>query len=117
MSSAMRYAIIVVGAFILGAYSVAGLHYYSLIVSRTISVWSRLALYIPTVALFVFAPMVACGFLLGWGGDPGNKATRVAWLLTVFFCWIGPVYFYAIKNRSVLSVRLRGRQTDRARES
>ena len=113
----MRYAIIIVGAFILGMYSVAGLHYYSLVVSRTMGVWSRLVLYMPAVALFIFAPMVACGFLLGWGGDPGTKATRIAWLLTVFFCWIGPVYFYLIKNRAVLSVRLRGRQTGAARES
>jgi hypothetical protein len=113
----MRFAIIVVGAFILGAYSVAGLHYYSLVVSHTNSVWSRLALYIPAVGLFIFAPMVACGFLLGWGGDPGTVATRIAWLFTVFFCWIGPVYFYLIKNRAVLSVRLRGRQTNRLRES
>jgi hypothetical protein len=105
----MHYLMIVAGASILGAYSVAGLHYYSVAVSRTRSEWTRLALSISAMALFFFVPMVGCMFLLGTGDDPGTKLTRGLWLLFVLFCWIGPVYFYMIRCRTVLRNRLRGR--------
>ena len=38
--------------------------------------------------------------------DP--EAIRMAWLLTVFFCWIGPVWFYLIRNWTVFHRRLGG---------
>jgi hypothetical protein len=58
----MRYLLIVVGALALGGYSVVGLHRYSILQSRTKSIWIRLLFFIIAVALFIFVPMVGWAF-------------------------------------------------------
>ncbi len=103
----MRYLIIVVAALALGVYSTVGLHYYSILASRTKSEWLRLAFSIPTIALFILLPMIGCMFLLGVGPNPSSKEMRGAWLLAVFLSWIGTGWAYVIKNWKVLNTRLR----------
>jgi hypothetical protein len=100
---------ILAGALILGGYTILGLNYYSILVSGTNTVWTRLALYIPAIALFVLAPMFGCMFLLGAGPNPPSPLARLLWLLAVFLCWSGTAWIYLIKNRRLLRTRLRGR--------
>jgi hypothetical protein len=104
----VRYILIVAGAFALGGYSALGLHYYSLLQSRTKNIWLRLAFFIVAVAFFIFIPMVGCRFLLSAGSIPPTVGGRMAWLLTVFFSWTGPVWFYLIRNWTVFHSRIGG---------
>ncbi len=92
----------------LGGYSVFGLHHYSLLQSRTKSIWIRLVFFIVLIALFIFLPMIGFMFLLGVGPVPPTVGGRIAWFLTVFFAWIGTVWFYLIKNWAVFARRLGG---------
>jgi len=107
----VRYFLIVAGALALGGYSVVGLRYYSILQSRTKSLWARLAFFIVTVALLIFIPMVGCAFLLSAGSLPSTVGGRMAWALSVFFSWIGPVCFYLIRNWTVFHSRLGGPHT------
>jgi hypothetical protein len=76
----MSYVVTLIGALALGVYSAVRLHYYSILASRTTSDWLRLVLYIPAIALFVFAPMIGCMFLLGAGPNSSSKEMRgLAW--------------------------------------
>jgi hypothetical protein len=103
----MSYIIRLVAAFGLGVYSTIGLHYYSVWIARSKSEWLRLACMIPVVGLFIFAPMVGCMFVLGWGPVPNTHAMRLVWIGMVFLAWIGTVWVYIIKNWRVLEARLR----------
>ena len=104
----MRHLLIIAGASLLGGYSVFGLHHYSILQSRTKSIWVRLVFFVLALALFIFLPMTGCAFLLAAGSVPSTIGGRTAWLLTVFFCWIGPVWFYLIRNWTVFHSRLGG---------
>ena len=66
----MRYFLIIAGAFVLGGYSVLGLHHYSLLQSRIKSIWIRVVLFNVVIALFIFLPMIGFLFLLGVGPVP-----------------------------------------------
>ena len=104
----MRYFLIVAGAIALGGYSAFGLHHYSTLQSRIKSIWARLGVFIVAVALFIFLPMIGCMFLLAAGSLPSEVLGRVAWFLVVFLAWIGPVWFYLIKNWTAFHSRVAG---------
>jgi hypothetical protein len=103
----MRYLVILLGALALGVYSSLGLHYYSVLAGRTKNEWARLGLSLPSMALFIGLPMFGCMFLLGAGPNPSSTEMGVVWFVSVFFCWIGTVWVYLIKNRRALESRLR----------
>ena len=87
----MRYFLIVAGSTQVGGYSAFGLHRYSTPQSRIKSVWTRHAVFIVAVMLFIFLPMIGGMFLLAADSLPSALLGRVAWFLVVFFAWIGPV--------------------------
>jgi hypothetical protein len=109
----MSYVIRILGAIALGIYSSAGLHYYSILISRTKNDWLRLLFLISAIAALVFVPMMACGLMLN-GPQPSASDLRYMWRWALFLSWIAVVWIYAICNWRILRERL-GRFKDSAK--
>jgi len=90
----------------LGIYSAAGLHYYSILISRTRNTFIRMFFPLVAVALFIMGPM----FAAFWIAPPASVVPsrwRGRLGLLIIFLWIGPVYVYIAKNWRVLNGRSR----------
>jgi hypothetical protein len=106
------YVIVIAAALILGAYTLFGFHYYTILISRTTNPWFRLGLATGTVALVIFLPGVGWGLLLGAGPNPSAINARMVWIGVTFSCWMGPMWIYIIRNWEIVNSRLdRSRRT------
>jgi predicted MFS family arabinose efflux permease len=90
----------IIAAISLGIYTSFGLHYYSLLVSRTRNEAVRLLLFLATVALFIGGPLASLA---------GHLFKRAHANLTIILtpCWICVVLVYLVLNWRTFDQRVR----------
>ena len=88
-----------------GIYSAVGIHFYSLMVSRTKNVLLVLLLFLACCGLFIFGGIVGVSMI----SDSVQKSAPHAHYmrLFIFIAWIGTVWIYLILNRRRLMQRLK----------
>jgi hypothetical protein len=90
----------ILAAISLGVYTSFGLHYYSVLVSRTKNDAIRLILFLAAFGLFIAVPLAGLG---------GHLFKRAGGNLTVILtpCWIGVVLIYLVLNWRAFDQRVR----------
>jgi hypothetical protein len=101
----MRDVMVIFGAFMLSGFSIGAFHYYSLLVGRAPNQWWIVALLVPASIVIVLLPMIGWAILLRFSELPRSDTLRDLWVLTVLFCWLGPVFVWRFKKRFILHER------------
>ena len=102
----MSYVVRILAALVLGLYSAVGLHYYSVLISRTKNEWIRIVYFVAAVAVFIFLPMI-CAFLLVPHSASASIGIQRLWFAAVLLVWLSVIWIYLIKNWRPLKARLR----------
>jgi hypothetical protein len=104
----MTNALMIFGAIGLGMYSAIGLHFYSILLSRTKNGILRFVLPLAACALFIFGGVIGCAKLLDipfLHGDPSSHSSTTI-RFAVPMTWIGVVWCYLIMNWQTFKKRI-----------
>lgn len=106
----MQEFVDVVEALAIGLYTTVGLHFYSIVVSRTRNQFLRFLIFLAAVVLFIGGGLM--GLALIYGGIPyvlnrgPSLATSTVRYLTLM-CWLGVILAYLFLNWHTLRERLK----------
>jgi hypothetical protein len=96
----------ILGAIGIGLYSCIAIHFYSILMSRIKKDIIRFLLYLTGLVLFIFVPFIGCAALASQLHERAKDGGNLS-LITVMFCWLGPVWLYIILNWRTLNQKLR----------